>query len=38
MQQSRWLALSGMSLVLFFLIFIDLPLLGALVVVHFYHR
>jgi hypothetical protein len=29
---SRWLALSGLSLVLFLLVFIDFPVLGTLVV------
>jgi hypothetical protein len=29
---SRWLALSGLSLVLLFLVLVDLPLLGTLVV------
>jgi hypothetical protein len=32
-EQVRWLALAGLSLVLLLLIFVHLPLLGALVVV-----
>jgi hypothetical protein len=31
-ETSRWLALSGLSLVLFFLVLIDFPFLGTLVV------
>jgi hypothetical protein len=37
MQQVRWLALSGLSLVLFFLILKDFPLFGTLLV-QFYRQ